>query len=61
VRGLQVGRQKTGSTLAGQRGAIAYDKATMRAAVRDGINDATVGTWQRSTAQAAPALLVRGC
>jgi hypothetical protein len=61
VRGLQVGRQKTGSTLAGQRGAIAYDKATMRAAVRDGITDATVGTWQRSTAQAAPALLVRGC
>jgi hypothetical protein len=59
--GLQIGRQSSGSTLAGQRGAIAYDKATMKAAVRDGITDATVGTWQRSTAQAAPALRLHGC
>jgi hypothetical protein len=64
VRGLQVGPQPSGSKLAGQRGAIAYDKATLHQAEQDGITDGptdlTLGKWQRSTAQAAPALLP-GC
>src|SRR5205085_3969994 len=37
VAGLQVGRQTSGSKLAGQRGAIAYNRAGFRAGERDGI------------------------
>jgi hypothetical protein len=62
VAGLQVGPQSGGSPLAGERGAIAYDQAAMKAGKQDGITDGTRGFWERATSQAAPALLFRhGC
>jgi len=61
VSGLQVGKA-SGSKLAGQRGAIAYDRAAFKAGKRHGITDATQDQWRRSTTQAAPGLLFRhGC
>ena len=60
--GFQLGSQKPGTPLAGQRGAIAYDHAGLRAGQRDGITDAAQDQWRRATAQAAPGLLFRhGC
>ncbi len=60
--GLQLGAQKPATPLAGQRGAIAYDKAGLEAGRRDGITDAVQDQWRRATAQAAPGLLFRhGC
>jgi hypothetical protein len=62
IADLQVGRQSGGSPLVGQRGAIAYDKAAMKAGKKDGITDDTAGFWQRATAQAAPTLqYLHGC
>jgi len=62
VAGLQLGAQAAGSTLAGERGAIAYDKAGLKAGRQDGITDATRDQWRRATSQAAPGLLFRhGC
>jgi hypothetical protein len=62
VSGLQVGKQKAGSALAGQRGAIAYDKAALRAGKKHGITTTTQDQWRRATAQAAPVLTFRhGC
>jgi hypothetical protein len=62
VHGLQVGHQPSGSPLAGQRGAIAYDRAGFKAGVRDGITSDTFDQWVRATSQAAPALLyLHGC
>jgi hypothetical protein len=62
VVGLQVGPQGGGSKLNGQRGAIAYDKAALKAARRDGITTETMDQWRRATSQAAPGLLFRhGC
>jgi hypothetical protein len=62
VAGLQVGPQKAGSQLAGQRGAIAYNTAAMKAGVKDGITVETRDQWRRATSQAAPALRFRhGC
>jgi hypothetical protein len=59
---FQLGAQKPGSPLAGQRGAIAYNKAGLKAATKDGITDAVQDQWRRATAQAAPGLLFRhGC
>ena len=54
VRKLQVTDQ-----VAGERGAIAYDKAGFKAATADGITTAARDQWRRATAQAAPALLNR--
>lgn len=51
VADLQVGREP-GTPLAGERGAIAYDRAAMAAGRRDGITDATSDQWRRATAQA---------
>jgi hypothetical protein len=46
-----------GTPLAGERGAIGYDNATLKAAKKDGIVAETRDKWRRAAAQAAPALL----
>lgn len=46
-----------GTPVAGERGAIGYDHATLKAAKQDGIVAETRDTWRRAAAQAAPALL----
>jgi hypothetical protein len=62
VAGFQLGAQPSGSQLAGQRGAIAYDRAGMKAGRKDGITMQSQDQWRRATAQAAPALRFRhGC
>ena len=62
VERFQVGPQPTGSKLAGQRGAIAYDRAALKAGRHDGITTQSQDQWRRATAQAAPALRFRhGC
>jgi hypothetical protein len=62
VAGFQVGPQKPGSKLAGQRGAIAYDGKALKAGTKHGINSDTQDQWRRATSQAAPSLLFRhGC
>ena len=57
VRDLQVRGDVSGTPLAGERGAIAYDKAAMAAAQADGITVETRDQWRRATSQAAPALV----
>jgi hypothetical protein len=54
---LQVRGHLAGTPLAGERGAIAYDRATLRAARRDGIDKSARDQWRRAGAQAAPGLL----
>jgi hypothetical protein len=54
---LQVKGHLAGTPLAGERGAIAYDRATLRTARQDGIDKTTRDQWRRAGAQAAPALL----
>lgn len=54
---LQVTGDLSGTPLAGERGAIAYNHAAKKAAKHDGIDDATRDQWRRATSQAAPALL----
>jgi hypothetical protein len=54
---LQVKGHLAGTPLAGERGAIAYDRATLRAARQDGIDKTTRDQWRRAGAQAAPALV----
>ncbi len=62
IAGFQVGAQPAGSKLAGQRGAIAYDKAALKAGKRDGITPEAQDQWRRAASQAAPGLLFRhGC
>ncbi len=62
VAGFQLGAQPSGSKLAGQRGAIAYDRAGMKAGRKDGITTQSQDQWRRATTQAAPALRFRhGC
>jgi hypothetical protein len=46
-----------GTPLAGEKGAIGYDNATLKAARKDGIVAETRDKWRRAAAQAAPALL----
>jgi len=53
----QVTGHLAGTPLAGERGAIGYDNATLNAAKRDGIVKQTRDKWRRAAAQAAPALL----
>ncbi|MGC4109204.1 MAG: hypothetical protein QM747_01985 [Nocardioides sp.] len=61
VAGFQVGAD-SGAMLSGQRGAIAYDKAGLRAGKKDGITTETQDQWRRATSQAAPVLTFRsGC
>lgn len=62
VRKLQVRGDLRGTSLAGERGAIAYDRAGYRAGRTHGITDPSRDQWRRATAQAAPGLrFVRGC
>ncbi|WP_151081599.1 hypothetical protein [Nocardioides cynanchi] len=62
VLDLQVSGDVSGTPLAGERGAVAYDRAAFAAARQDGITKATRDQWRRATAQAAPALLaLNGC
>jgi hypothetical protein len=62
VARLQVGAQKPGSPLTGQRGAVAYKASSLRHAEKHGITDATSDEWWRATSQAVPALRFRhGC
>jgi hypothetical protein len=62
VAGLQVGPQKAGSKLAGQKGAIAYRAASLKHAEKHGITAAAQDEWWRATSQAAPVLTLRhGC
>ena len=56
VRGLQVAGDVAGTPLAGERGAIAYNLAAMKAAESDGITVETRDQWRRASAQAAPGL-----
>ena len=62
VRKRQVRGDVSGTPLAGELGAIAYDRAALKAAGRDGITQATRDQWRRATAQAAPVLqALHGC
>jgi hypothetical protein len=64
VAKLTVSGDVSETSLAGQKGAIAYDKAALRAAESAGISDAVRDQFRRATAQAAPALLYQsgvGC
>jgi hypothetical protein len=59
---LQVGAQKAGSALAGERGAVAYRSSSLKLALKQGITDDTQDEWWRATSQAVPALQFRhGC
>jgi hypothetical protein len=42
--------------LAGQKGAIAYDRAALQEGQEFGIGVETADQWRRATSQAAPAL-----
>ncbi len=64
VKALQVRGDVAGTPLAGETGAIAYDRAALRAAKENGIRKAQRDQWRRATAQAAPGLRflsVRSC
>lgn len=62
VKKLQVAGRLRGTPYAGERGAIAYDRAGYAAGESDGITVESQDQWRRATAQAAPALrFVRGC
>lgn len=54
---LQVRGDVSGTPLAGERGAVAYDRAALKAAKQDGIDKTSRDQWRRTSAQAAPALL----
>lgn len=56
VRELQVFSPAKGSKLAKEAGAIAYDRAALKAGRADGITVAARDQWRRTTAQAAPAM-----
>lgn len=56
VSKLQVTGSRSGTPLAGERGAVAYDAAALRAGEKDGITVKTRDQWRRATAQAAPGL-----
>lgn len=57
VKKLKVGGAERGTALAGEKGAIAYDRAAWRLGKRKGITVETQDQWRRATTQAAPALL----
>lgn len=61
VRRLQVDGNVSGTPLASQRGAIAYDRAALAAARTAGITSASQDQWRRATAQGAPALRFLSC
>lgn len=57
VEKLQVGKAQRGTGLAGEKGAIAYDRAAWKRGKDEGITVDTQDQWRRATTQAAPALL----
>jgi hypothetical protein len=57
VQHLQVSGNVSGTPLAGEKGAIAYDSDRYAAAKQSGIGTEDRDQWRRATAQAAPALL----
>lgn len=52
VASLQVGPQSSGSPLAGEEGALAYDTNAMTTAAASGITDGSRDQWWRATVQA---------
>lgn len=56
VRDLQVSGDVSGTPLAGEKGAIAYNRAAYQAAQQDGIGTEEQDQWRRATTQAAPGL-----
>lgn len=56
VKRLQVRGDVSGTPLAGEKGAIAYDRAAYRQAKQDGITTEQRDQWRRASTQAAPAL-----
>lgn len=62
VRSLQARGRLKGTELAGEKGAIAYDRLAWEAAQKKGITRAARDQWFRASAQAAPGLrFVQGC
>ena len=61
VKGLQVSGDVSGTPLAGEKGAIAYDRAAFRAARENGIGTNEQDQWRRATSQAAPGLQYLAC
>lgn len=57
LKRLQVGRAERRTALAGEKGAIAYDRAAWRLGEEEGITVAAQDQWRRASTQAAPALL----
>ena len=57
VKRFQVTGNVSGTPLAGEKGAIAYDRAAYAAAKSDGIGTAERDQWRRATSQAAPSLM----
>lgn len=56
VRALQVDGDAAGTSLAGERGAIAYDQAAYDSAETDGITVESRDQWRRTSAQAVSGL-----
>ncbi|MEJ7834531.1 MAG: prenyltransferase/squalene oxidase repeat-containing protein [Nocardioides sp.] len=56
VRKRQVSGDVSGTPLAGEKGAIAYDRDRFAAGQAEGIGTADRDQWRRATSQAAPAL-----
>jgi hypothetical protein len=56
VRKLQVPRGVGGTPLAGEAGAVAYNRAALRDGQNTGIDDSERDQWRRATAQAGPGL-----
>lgn len=61
VKDLQVSGDVSGTPLMGERGAIAYDRAALRAARANGIGTNEQDQWRRATTQAAPGLAYLAC
>lgn len=62
VRKIQVRGDVSGTPYAGDKGAVAYDRAAYRAGTADGITVEARDQWRRTTAQAAVGLRhLKGC
>lgn len=57
VKRFQVSGDVAGTPLAGEKGAIAYDRGSFAAAETDGIGTTERDQWRRATSQAAPSLM----
>jgi len=60
VSKLQLGGGLKGTPLAGERGAIAFNRADLRKGERNGVTATKQDAWRRATAQAAPGLRFLG-